>query len=149
MLVVPGDHFGMDGYLRLGFGEPPDYNRAGLDRLRDLLSTIPLPRKVRLLDRMTRPELTLVLIGFGNVARRFVRLLGEIADRLDFTWQVVAIATRHHGTRDRSGWAWIPGARSPPSNNSQSLDRPRSVTARAQRHRRDPPGRRCLRRRSR
>jgi len=42
VLVVPGDHFGMDGYLRLGFGETPDYNRAGLDRLRDLLSTIPL-----------------------------------------------------------------------------------------------------------
>jgi len=38
---VPGDHFGMDGYLRLGFGEPPDYNRAGLDRLRDLLSSLP------------------------------------------------------------------------------------------------------------
>jgi aspartate/methionine/tyrosine aminotransferase len=42
VLVVPGDHFGMDGYLRLGFGEPPNYNRAGLDRLRDLLRTIPL-----------------------------------------------------------------------------------------------------------
>ena len=40
VLVVPGDHFGMDGYLRLGFGEPPEYNRAGLDRLRDLLSTL-------------------------------------------------------------------------------------------------------------
>ena len=40
VLVVPGDHFGMDGYLRLGFGEPPDYNRAGLDRLKDLLSTL-------------------------------------------------------------------------------------------------------------
>ncbi|HYB96142.1 MAG TPA: aminotransferase class I/II-fold pyridoxal phosphate-dependent enzyme, partial [Vicinamibacterales bacterium] len=41
VLTVPGDHFGMDGYLRLGFGEPPDYNRAGLDRLRALLSTVP------------------------------------------------------------------------------------------------------------
>ena len=41
VLTVPGDHFGMDGYLRLGFGEPPEYNRAGLDRLRDLLATIP------------------------------------------------------------------------------------------------------------
>ena len=40
VLIVPGDHFGMDGYLRLGFGEPPDYNRAGLDRLRDLLVSI-------------------------------------------------------------------------------------------------------------
>ena len=42
VLIVPGDHFGMDGYLRLGFGEPPDYNRAGLDRLRDLLAALPV-----------------------------------------------------------------------------------------------------------
>ena len=40
VLIVPGDHFGMDGYLRLGFGEPPEYNRAGLDRLRDLLASL-------------------------------------------------------------------------------------------------------------
>jgi aspartate/methionine/tyrosine aminotransferase len=42
VLLVPGDHFGMDGYLRLGYGEPPDYLRAGLDRLHDLLATLPL-----------------------------------------------------------------------------------------------------------
>lgn len=47
---------------------------------------------------MTQPELTLVLIGFGNVARRFVKLLGETADRLDFTWRIVGISTRHHGS---------------------------------------------------
>jgi homoserine dehydrogenase len=47
---------------------------------------------------MNQPELTLVLIGFGNVARRFVALLGEVADRLDFTWKVVGISTRHHGS---------------------------------------------------
>jgi aspartate/methionine/tyrosine aminotransferase len=41
VLIVPGDHFGMDGYLRLGFGEPPEYNRAGLERLRELLSSLP------------------------------------------------------------------------------------------------------------
>jgi homoserine dehydrogenase len=41
---------------------------------------------------MNEPELSLVLIGFGNVARRFIRLLGETADRLDFTWKV-ALAT--------------------------------------------------------
>jgi aspartate/methionine/tyrosine aminotransferase len=40
VLIVPGDHFGMDGYLRLGFGEPPEYNRAGLDRLQELLKTL-------------------------------------------------------------------------------------------------------------
>jgi aspartate/methionine/tyrosine aminotransferase len=40
VLVVPGDHFGMDGYLRLGFGERPDYLRQGLDRLHALLSSL-------------------------------------------------------------------------------------------------------------
>ena len=47
---------------------------------------------------MNQPELTLVLIGFGNVARRFVKLLGETADRLDFTWRIVGIPTRHHAS---------------------------------------------------
>ena len=40
VLVVPGDHFGMDGYLRLGFGERPDYLKQGLDRLHALLSSL-------------------------------------------------------------------------------------------------------------
>ena len=47
---------------------------------------------------MNQPELTLVLIGFGNVARRFVTLLNDTAERLDFTWKVVGISTRHHGS---------------------------------------------------
>ena len=47
---------------------------------------------------MREPELALALIGFGNVARRFLKLLDEVADRLDFTWRLVAIATRHHGS---------------------------------------------------
>jgi homoserine dehydrogenase len=47
---------------------------------------------------VTPPEFSLVLIGFGNVARRFIRLLDETADRLEFTWKVVAISTRHHGS---------------------------------------------------
>jgi aspartate/methionine/tyrosine aminotransferase len=33
VLVVPGDHFGMDGYLRLGFGEQAGYLRHALDRV--------------------------------------------------------------------------------------------------------------------
>jgi len=33
VLVVPGDHFGMDHYLRLGFGDDPAHLRAGLERL--------------------------------------------------------------------------------------------------------------------
>ena len=71
---------------------------------------------------MREPELALALIGFGNVARRFVKLLDEVADRLDFTWRLVAIATRHHGSVvDPSGI----DARRAAANveSSQSLDR--------------------------
>ncbi len=31
VLVVPGDHFGIDGYLRIGYGVEADHLRAGLD----------------------------------------------------------------------------------------------------------------------
>ena len=41
VLIVPGDHFGMDGYLRLGYGERPDYLRNGLERLHQLLTSLP------------------------------------------------------------------------------------------------------------
>jgi aspartate/methionine/tyrosine aminotransferase len=37
VLIVPGDHFGMDGYLRIGFGDESGYLREGLNRLNDLL----------------------------------------------------------------------------------------------------------------
>src|SRR6185503_7932260 len=37
VLIVPGDHFGMDGYLRIGFGDETDYLREGLNRLHELL----------------------------------------------------------------------------------------------------------------
>jgi aspartate/methionine/tyrosine aminotransferase len=33
VLIVPGDHFGMDGYLRLGFGDDPAYLRQALERV--------------------------------------------------------------------------------------------------------------------
>ena len=42
VLIVPGDHFGMDGYLRLGFGERPEYLREGLDRVHALLASLTL-----------------------------------------------------------------------------------------------------------
>jgi homoserine dehydrogenase len=47
---------------------------------------------------MTDPELSIALVGFGNVARRFVRLLDEVPDRLDFNWKLVAISTLRHGS---------------------------------------------------
>ncbi|HMD34137.1 MAG TPA: aminotransferase class I/II-fold pyridoxal phosphate-dependent enzyme [Vicinamibacterales bacterium] len=40
VLVVPGDHFGMDGYLRIGFGDEVDYLQQGLERLHQLLESI-------------------------------------------------------------------------------------------------------------
>ncbi len=37
VLLVPGDMFGMDGYVRIGIGPPTDYLLAGLDRFDALL----------------------------------------------------------------------------------------------------------------
>jgi aspartate/methionine/tyrosine aminotransferase len=37
VLIVPGDHFGLDHYLRISFGLPPDYLQAGLDRIHELI----------------------------------------------------------------------------------------------------------------
>ncbi|MGE5362459.1 MAG: aminotransferase class I/II-fold pyridoxal phosphate-dependent enzyme [Bacteroidales bacterium] len=40
VLIVPGDHFGMDGYLRIGIGPETGYLRKGLDRVEELLQAI-------------------------------------------------------------------------------------------------------------
>ena len=40
VLVIPGDHFGTDGYLRIGTGPPKDYLLGGLDRIDELLREI-------------------------------------------------------------------------------------------------------------
>jgi homoserine dehydrogenase len=58
----------------------------------------------------------LLLIGFGNVGRRFVRLLDERRDRLEREWaltyQVTGIATRAHGAAyDASGLDALTAAR--------------------------------------
>ena len=47
VLIVPGDHFGMDGFLRIGFGNEPDDLRAGLAPHRRRLGLPPLafPRR--------------------------------------------------------------------------------------------------------
>jgi len=37
VLIIPGDHFGLDQHLRISFGLPPDYLRAGLDRIHQLI----------------------------------------------------------------------------------------------------------------
>lgn len=40
VLVVPGDHFAMDGYLRIGFGSHPDHLVGALQRIGDLMDTL-------------------------------------------------------------------------------------------------------------
>jgi aspartate/methionine/tyrosine aminotransferase len=46
-LVVPGDHFGMDHYLRIGYGHEQERLVAGLERVGDMLSTLHnLPKAV-------------------------------------------------------------------------------------------------------
>lgn len=37
VLVVPGDHFGIDGYLRIGYGAKSDYLRNGLNLINQFL----------------------------------------------------------------------------------------------------------------
>lgn len=37
VLVVPGDHFGMDHHLRFSFGPPADYVQAGLERVHEFI----------------------------------------------------------------------------------------------------------------
>lgn len=37
VLVVPGDHFGIDGYLRIGYGAESNYLRAGLDLINQFI----------------------------------------------------------------------------------------------------------------
>ncbi len=44
VLVVPGSHFGLEGTLRIGFGNPPDELREGLARITDLFHSIGDPQ---------------------------------------------------------------------------------------------------------
>jgi aspartate/methionine/tyrosine aminotransferase len=40
VLVVPGDHFGMDSFLRISFGLPHDYLTEALNRIHDLIDEL-------------------------------------------------------------------------------------------------------------
>jgi hypothetical protein len=40
VLVVPGDHFGMDGYLRFGFGSHPQHLVGALERIAEVMDLI-------------------------------------------------------------------------------------------------------------
>jgi len=37
VLIVPGDHFGLDNYIRISYGLPHDYLTAGLDRIHETI----------------------------------------------------------------------------------------------------------------
>lgn len=43
VLVAPGDHFGMDGFLRIGFGGDPLALTRALDHIGEVLDTVPCP----------------------------------------------------------------------------------------------------------
>ena len=94
----PGDHFDMDGYLRhrLRLRSGDYLRRSALTHRR----RVPEPR----IGACMRADL--VLVGFGNVGRRFARLLEERRDWLsldyDLDCRVVGIATRRHGSVFRS-----------------------------------------------
>ena len=40
VLIVPGDHFGMDHFVRISFGLPHDYLTVALDRIHELIEEI-------------------------------------------------------------------------------------------------------------
>jgi aspartate/methionine/tyrosine aminotransferase len=40
VLIIPGDHFGLDHYIRVSFGLPHDYLGEGLARIGQLISEI-------------------------------------------------------------------------------------------------------------
>jgi aspartate/methionine/tyrosine aminotransferase len=40
VLVVPGDHFGLDHHLRISFGPPSAYLQAGLGRIHELITNL-------------------------------------------------------------------------------------------------------------
>ena len=40
VLIVPGDHFGMDKFIRISYGLPQDYLTEGLKRIQQLVTEI-------------------------------------------------------------------------------------------------------------
>lgn len=43
VLIVPGDHFGMDKFVRISFGLPHDYLTTALDRIHELIAELNAP----------------------------------------------------------------------------------------------------------
>jgi len=40
VLIVPGEHFGVERHLRISFGPPADYLGAGLSRIGELVGSL-------------------------------------------------------------------------------------------------------------
>ena len=40
VLIVPGDHFGLDHHIRVSFGLPHDYLTSALDRIAELIEEV-------------------------------------------------------------------------------------------------------------
>ena len=40
VLVVPGDHYGMDGHVRIGFGGEPEHLAEGIRKLSQVLAEV-------------------------------------------------------------------------------------------------------------
>jgi aspartate/methionine/tyrosine aminotransferase len=40
VMIVPGDHFGLDGFLRISYGLPEDYLHGALNRISKVLSEL-------------------------------------------------------------------------------------------------------------
>ena len=47
VLVVPGDHFGMDGYVRIGFGGEPHALSMALGHIGEVLDSVPCPQDAK------------------------------------------------------------------------------------------------------
>src|SRR5690606_22922937 len=112
VLIVPGAHFGMEKYVRIGFGEDRQKLDDGLARISRFIARIARGAERGeggpASDRAGRGAgvpaagmtLNLALAGFGNVARRFVRLLAERERELatlGLEPRIVGISTGRHG----------------------------------------------------
>jgi aspartate/methionine/tyrosine aminotransferase len=55
VLLVPGDQFGMDGFIRIGLGNELEYFQAGLDRLCPVFDELAEGAVDRHPERVARP----------------------------------------------------------------------------------------------
>ena len=98
VLVVPGDQFGMDGYLRLGVGERAGYLMAGLERVRALLDRLPQRPAPRPGDDVATGAARCSSSAWATSAAGCCELLDEARERLPFTWTLAGVCSRSRGS---------------------------------------------------